>query len=183
MLAVKLDALPDIAIQRVLVLRTARAAQVQWALEQLRAKYSSATFAVLGTQLRDNHLFEEMRKFEIQEAWLRPSGFRPFKREIRSGQFDLAVMVLNGDRSTGYEDVSRVMKRIPAGTKLVAGYNRSWYAWNHASFSSGFFVQRWLCQALEYVVLGLAYAWLFSKSSRPSYMPTGQGRRAPGYEQ
>jgi hypothetical protein len=183
MLAVKLEALPEAAIQRILLLRTARAPQVQWALEQLRAKYPSATFAVLGTHLRDTSLFDGMQQFEIQGEWLTPSGFRAFEREVRSGQFDLAAMVLNGDGSTGYEDVSRIMKRIPARTKLVAGYNRCWYAWNHASFSSGFFVYRWLCQAFEYIVLGLAYLYLLLKSSRPSYMPAGQGRRAPGYEQ
>jgi len=183
MLAVKLDALPDIEIQRILVLRTARAPQVQWALEQLRAKYPSAIFAVLGTQLRDNTLFDGMRQFEIREAWLKPSGFRAFEREVRSCRFDLAVMVLNGDGSTGYEDVSRVMNRIPASTKLVAGFNHRWYAWNHASFSSGFLLSRWLCNALEYLLLGFTYACMLLKSSRPAYMPTGQGRRAPGYEQ
>ena len=183
MLAVKLDALPDAAVQRILVLRTARAPQVQWVLEQLRAKYPSAAIAILGTQLRDNPLFDGMQLFEIQEPWLKPSSFRKYEREIRCAQFDLAVMVLNGDGSTGYEDVSRVMKRIPAGNRLVAGYNRCWYAWNHASFSSGFFAVRWLCQALEYVALVLAFIYLLLKSSRPSYMPAGQGRRSPGYEQ
>ena len=183
MLAVKLDALPGVDFQRVLVLRTARAPQVQWTLEQLSAKYPSASFAVLGTQLRGNTLFDGMRQFEISDPWLKPSAFRKYEREVRSAQFDLAVMVLNGDGSTGYEDVSRVMKRVPAGTKLVAGYNRSWYAWNHASFSSGFFALRWMWQAFEYVVLGLAYIYLLLKSSRPSYMPAGQERRSPGYEQ
>jgi hypothetical protein len=83
MLAVKLDALPDIAIQRILVLRTARAPQVQWTLEQLRSKYPSATLAVLGTQLRGNVLFDGMRQFEIQEAWLKPASYRQFRREVR----------------------------------------------------------------------------------------------------
>ena len=183
MLAVKLDALPDIAVQRILVLRTARAPQVQWTLEQLRAKYPSATLAVLGTQLRGNVLFDGMRQFEIHEAWLKPASYRKFKREVRNCRFDLAVMILNGDGSTGYEGVSLVMKRISAGTKLVAGYNGRWYAWNHASFSSGFFLQRLLCHAFEYVLLGLSYAYMLLKSSRPSYMPDGQGRAAPEYEQ
>jgi hypothetical protein len=182
MLAVKLDALPDSDIQRILILRTARAPQVQWALEQLRAKYPSASCAVLGTQLRDNALFDGMRQFEIQEAWLKPSGYRKFEPAIRNCHFDLAVIVLNGDGATGYEDVSRVMKRIPAGTKLVAGFNQRWYAWNHASFSSGSLVQRWLCHGLEYVLFGITYSYMLLKSSRPSYMPSGQGRTAPEYE-
>ena len=182
MLAVKLDALPDAAIQRILILRTARAPQVQWALEQLRTKYPLATFAVLGTQLRDNALFDEMQQFEVQEAWLKLSGYRRFERDVRECQFDLAVMVLNGDGATGYEAVSQVMKRISAGTKLVAGYNGRWYVWNHRSFSSGSFVRRWLCNALEYALLAFAFGYMLLKSSKPAYMPTGQGRPAPEYE-
>ena len=178
MLAVKLDVLPDVPIQRILVLRTARTAQVQWTLDQLKSKYPSATVAVLGTHLWDNPLFDGMRRFEIPEAWLKPSSYSRFAREVRIFKFDLAVMILNGDGSTGYEGVSRVMKRISAETKLVAGYNRRWYAWNHASFSSGFFLQRWLCHAFEYVLLGLAYVYMLLKSSKPAYMPAGQGRAA-----
>lgn len=182
MLAVKIDALPNTTIRRILILRTARDPQVQWALEQLQTKYPSATISVLGSQLRGNALFEGMTPFEIQEQWLKPSSYRRFEKDIRSGKFDLAVMVLNGDGSIGYEGVSRVMKRIPAAAKLVAGYNRQWYVWNHASFSSGFFAERWLCNVFECVLWGLAFMYLALKSSKPSYMPAGQRQAAPEYE-
>jgi len=181
-LAVKLDALPDIDVHRILILRTARGPQVQWALDQLRTQYPSATCSVLGTQLRDNAMFSGMRQFEIQEPWLKVSSYRKFEHDIRNCHFDLAVMVLNGDGAIGYEDVSRIMKRIPAPTKLVAGFSHRWYAWNHASFSSGSFVQRWLCHGIEYVLFGITYSYMFLKSSSPSYMPASQGRTAPEYE-
>jgi hypothetical protein len=182
MLKVKLARLPEADVQRILILRTARTPQVQWALEQLRAQYPSAGYAVLGTGLQNNILFDGMRKFEVQSAWLKPDAFREFEREIRDHHFDLVVMILNGDGATGYEDVSRIMKKIPAGLKLVSGYNRRWYRWNHSAFSSGSFPLRWICTALECLLFPFVHAYMFTRSSRPAYMPSGQERRAPGYE-
>lgn len=182
MLKVKLARLPEASVQRILILRTARMPQIQWTLEQLHAQYPSAGYAVLGTQLQNNVLFDGMRKFEVQSTWLKPAGLRKFERDIRNQHFDLVVMVLNGDGATGYEDVSRIMKKIPAQLKLVSGYSRRWYLWNHSAFSSGSFPRRWFCTVLEYLLFPFVHAYMFAKSSKPAYMPSGQERRAPGYE-
>ena len=181
MFAQKLQNLPQSNIRRILILRTAPVPQVRLVVEQLRNTYPEAQFWVLGRQL--NHsLFAGMRKFEITSPWLNSRGYRPFRRAAESAGFDLAVMCLNGDSWVGYEQVSRVMKRIPSTEKLVASYTMEWYAWQHEDFQEGPWAIRWASSVIEAVLLPLVYLGLIAMPSGKKYMPAGQGKSAPGYD-
>lgn len=179
---VKLPALPELRYGRVLILRTARSPQVTWVFEQLRARFPHARFGLLGTNLASGGPFEGVEKFEVRGDWLTPDGVRPFKRTFAENPFDIAVMVLNGDGAVGYEHVSQVMKSIPASTKLVAGYDRTWELWNTSQFVPPSLLRRTLATCLECALLPLVAIYMLGKSSSPRYLPAEQSRRAPGYE-
>jgi hypothetical protein len=181
MFAEPLKELPRADIQKILVLRTAPAPRVQWAVEQLKHAYPEAQFCVLGRQL-DHPLFDDMEKMTVSEPWLTPQSYKTFRRRVDAAGFDLAVMCLNGDSFTGYENVSQVMKRIPARMKLVAAYTHEWYGWKHDLFHDGSPLLRWALNAFESLLLPLVFLAVGSMPSRTKYMPAGQGRQAPGYD-
>jgi hypothetical protein len=176
-----LKELPAGRVHRILILRTAPIPQVQRAVEQLKMAYPDARFGVLGRQL-EHPLFADMQRFEIRQAWLSPRSYRPFRREVEKLNFDLAVMCLNSDSGMGYERVSRVLKRIPAAGKLVAGYSGEWLLWRHDLFQQGQRTVRWMVNAFECVLLPLVFAAVAAMPSSNTYMPAGQGRKTPGYE-
>jgi hypothetical protein len=176
-----LKELPACGVHRILILRTAPIPQVQWAIERLRAAYPDARFWVLGRQL-EHPVFADMQRLEIRQMWLSPRSYKPFRREVEKLNLDLAVMCLNSDSCMGYERVSRVMKKIPAGDKLVAGYSGEWFHWKHALFQQGSGAVRWMVSALEFLLLPLVYALVAGMSSSKTYMPAGQGRKTPGYD-
>jgi hypothetical protein len=181
MFAQPLKQLPPADIRKILVLRTAPTPQIQWAVEQLKQAYPQARFSILGRQL-DHPLFEDMEKMPISAQWLTPRSCRMFRRKVAVAGFDLAVMCLNGDSFTGYENVSRVMKRIPAATKLVSAYTREWYCWRHDLFHDGSPLLRWALNSFESLLLPLIFLAVAAMPSRNTYMPGTQGRPAPGYD-
>lgn len=181
MFAPPLKELPRASVRRILILRTAASPQVQWAVEQLKGAYPEAQFWVLGTQLKQS-LFESMQKMEISQPWLNPRSCKEFRHALAEADFDLAVMCLNSDVWAGYEAVSRVMERVPARLKLVAGYTREWYCWRHRLFKEGNWVLRWVVGAFEFVLLPLVFLTVAAMPSRNTYMPAGQGRAAPNYD-
>jgi hypothetical protein len=177
----KLERLPQAAIRKILVFRTAPIPQLQWVIEKLKDEYPGAEFWILGRQL-DHPLFEGTHKFEIAEPWLNPRSYRPFRTEAEEAAFDLAVMCLNSESWAGYESVSRVMKRIPAREKLIAGYPKDWYAWRHDLFQEGTWLLRTAMAALEFLLLPLVFVVVAATPAGNKYMPAGQGRPAPGYD-
>lgn len=181
MFARPLKELPRRNVQNILILRTAPTAQVQWAIEQLKSAYPEARFWVLGKQL-DHRLFAGMEKMALSESWLSPRSYKPFRRQVAEAGFDVVVMCLNSDSSAGYENVSRVMKRIPAGIKLAAGYTQEWYCWKHGLFKEGNPLLRWIAGAFEFVLLPLVFLAVAAMPSGNTYMPEGQGRSAPEYD-
>jgi hypothetical protein len=177
----RLERLPQTAVRRILVFRTAPTPQIQWVVERLKDEYPGSEFWILGRQL-DHPLFADMHKLQIAEPWLNPRSYRPFRIEAESAGFDLAVMVLNSDSWAGYENVSRVMKQIPARDKLVAGYGKEWYCWRHDLFQEGTWLLRTAMAALEWVLLPLVFFVVAATPGKKTYMPARQGRPAPGYD-
>ncbi len=182
MLALRGESLPDHRVRRILILRTARTPQIQWALDQLRAKYPEAEFGVLGTQLGGNELFAGMEHFEPSQPWLSPRSVRRLRSRLRKTRFDMVVMCLNGDCGTGYGGVSRVVRRIDAPFKFVAGYTGRWHKWDHMDFEEGNVLTRGLVNCLGILIYPLIATYLLLVPSRPRYMPGRQGATAPGYE-
>ena len=182
MLAVKRQSLPDHPVRRILILRTAQTPQIRWALDQLRAKYPEARFGVLGTALSTNALFDGMEHFEPTEAWLSPRSIKSLRRRIEAARFDMVVMCLNSDCGAGYARASRVVRMIDARFKFVAGYTQRWHKWKHPDFDDGNAVIRGVINGFGLLIYPVIAAYLLLVPSRPSYMPAGQGRPAPGYE-
>lgn len=182
MLAVKVEALPDRPVGRILVLRTAQTLQVQWALEELRATYPEAQFGLLGTQLGANTLFDGMEHFEPSESWLSPQSIKSLRQRLETRRFDMVVMCLNSDCAAGYGRASRVVRMINAPLKFVAGYNKRWHKWNHRDFEEGNALTRGVINGLGLLIYPVIAAYVLLSPSGPRYMPAGQGRPAPGYE-
>jgi hypothetical protein len=184
MFAQGLEQLPQEPVRRILLLRTAAAPQVQWTIEQLKASYPDATFWVLGTQLHNGNsgLFDGMHKMQVVQQWIGPRSIRQFRRTIRDAGFDLAVMCLNSHSWAGYEQVSRVMKSVPARMKLVAAYTREWSLWRHDLFQDGNKFTRFAAAGLELLLLPLVFAVVALMPGGRTYMPEGQGRVAPEYD-
>ena len=182
MFTVKMCELPDEPVRSILILRTAQTPQVRWALNELRKKYPEARFAVLGTELEANELFDGMDHFQPTCAWLSPGSIKSLRPRLREARFDLVVMCLNSDCGAGYSRVSRVVRMIDARIKLVAGYNKEWVVWEHLNFEESNFLTRGIVNALEVLIYPIIAAYLLLTPSGPRYMPTEQGRPAPGYE-
>jgi hypothetical protein len=182
MFTLKLDRLPEVPVSKILILRTAPTDQVVRAIDGLRQAYPEAGFGVLGTNLDANSAFDGMEHFEVRAAWLSPKTFRPLRDRVKSEGYDLVVMCLNSDCGAGYAKASRVMRLIDADAKLIAGYNGHWCFWEHSNFEEGAAPIRWLVSALGVLTYPFSIAVLLLTSSRPRYMPAGQGRPAPRYE-
>lgn len=177
----RLERLPQTAVRKILVFRTAPTPQIQWVVERLKDEYPESQFWVIGRQL-DHPLFADMHKFQITEPWLNPRSYRQFRIEAEKAGFDLAVMCLNSDSWAGYESVSRVMKRIPAREKLVAGYTKEWFTWRHDLFQEGTWLLRSAMAGLEFLLLPLVFVVVAATPAGNKYMPAGQGRPSPGYD-
>ena len=167
------EVLPAAEINRILILRTAQLPEVQRARDELSLRYPNATIGVLGTRLEALGAFDDCVRFEIAAGWLSPRSVKPLRDRIRAFAPDLLVMCLNNDWRVGYERTSRVVRSLPARHKVVAAYNRRWYAWVHADFVEGRAALRWLVEACGIVLLyPLVAAYLLAKPARPIYQAT-----------
>ena len=163
------------AVNRILLLRTAQLSEVQWARAELARRYPSAEIAVLGTRLRALGVFEGCQQFEVPDGWLTPHAVRPLENRLESFAPDLIVMCVNNDWGSGYDGVSRIVRRLPARHKVVAGYNHQWYRWRHADYTDGHPILRWLVEASLLVLYPLAAIYLLAKPSSPLYANTPGG--------
>jgi len=169
--------LPEDEINRILILRTAQLPEVQWVRAELARRYPKAAVGILGTHLKALGAFEDCVQFELPEGRLTPESVRPFRDEIQAFAPDLLVLCLNNDGRVGYERTSRVVQRLQARHKIVAGYNRRWYRWAHTDFVEGRPAVRWLVDVLGMAVLTPAVAaYLLAKPARPLYQATPRNR-------
>jgi hypothetical protein len=167
-------ALPP-AANRILLLRTAQLSEVQWARAELTRRYPSAEVAVLGTRLHALGAFDGCRLFEVPDGWLTPRSVHPLEGGLKQFAPDLIVMCLNNEWRSGYERVSRIVRRLPARHKVVAGYNRQWSRWRHADYIDGHPILRWLVEASLIVLYPLTAIYLLAKPSSPLYANTPGG--------
>lgn len=169
--------LPEGRVGRILILRTAQLAEVQWARAELARRYPRATVGVVGTRLKALGAFEDCVQFEIPDGWLTPAAIAPFQAQLDDFAPDLLVMCLNNDWHVGYDRTSRAVRRISARHKVVAGYNHRWSRWRHADFAEGHPAVRWVTDLCGLLVLAPAVAlYLLVKPARPLYRGTPRNR-------
>lgn len=173
--------LPEGGIERILILRTAQLREVQWARTELARRYPRATFGVLGTRLAALGAFEDCARFEVADEWVTPASFTPLEQAVAAFAPDLVVLCINNDWRVGYERSSRVVQRIGARHKVVAGYNRQWSHWRHPDFVEGHPITRWLVEAVGLLALApLVGAYLLCKPAGPDYAGTPVTGPRPG---
>lgn len=179
--AAAVPVLPGGGINRILILRTAQLPEVQWARSDLARRYPHATIGILGTRLEALGAFDDCVRFELADGWVTPATIVPLQHELEAFAPDLLVMCLNNDWRVGYERTSRVVGRLQARHKVVAGYNRRWSHWRHVDFVEGHPALRWLVEVCGMFVLAPAVAaYLLVKPARPLYRatPRNKPRRA-----
>ncbi len=182
MFNVNVTDLPAAKVGKILILRTAAGPQMRWAIDRVREAYPDVNLAVLGTHLGANEMFGGMEHFELGEPWLSRKSFKPLRKRVEQAGFDVVVMCLNSETGAGYGKVSRVVASIPARWKLVAGYKGRWYSWDRRHFDEGSLVTRGVFRAIELLAWPAVAVYLLLIPPRPSFMPAGQGRPAPGYD-
>ncbi len=169
--------LPDGRVARILILRTAQLAEVQWARAELARRYPRATVGILGTRLTALGAFEDCARFELPDGWLTPATIAPLQARLDEFAPDLLVMCLNNDWHVGYDKASRVMRRISARHKVVAGYDRRWSRWRHVDFGEMHPVVRWLTDLCGLLILAPAvWLYLLMKPAGPPYAGTPRTR-------
>jgi hypothetical protein len=173
---------PSGGIERILVVKTAPTVVVQRVIQSLVVRYPGARFGVLGTNLLAIPAFRAMERFEIGSAWLTPRSFRSLRRRVAASAFDMVVMCLNNDCGSGYAKASRVVRSIPSRHRAVVTLSGKWRPWDHEDFESGAFLFRAAVNTLGWIIYPVTLLGLLLMSSKPRYMPDGQGRPAPEYE-
>lgn len=171
---------PTDGIRRILILRTAQLAELQWARAELARRYPDATVGVLGTKLATLPAFRDCIQFEVAADWLTPRSVRPLRPALRAFAPDLVVMCLNINGRTGYGRVSRIVRSLRAPHTIVADYTRHWFPWSHADFVRGPRTTLWLRAAAQWLtgVAGMALltpvvaAYLLAKPATPIYLAT-----------
>ncbi len=171
------EVLPAGEINRILILRTAQLPEIERARAELSRRYPRASVAVLGTRLKALGAFDDSVQFEVIADWLTPDTVKPLLPGVEAFAPDLVVMCLNNDCGVGYGRTSRVVRKLPATNKVVAGYNGRWYQWSHADFVTGHPALIWLVDAVGLLLLyPLTAAYLLAKPSGPRYALTPRNR-------